>query len=156
MVNNMKRKKLSKTLRETKLVEWKSSACNKPDCVYSPACNKLPISDDRLQVSPMLRWVIQLMRDYHHYPELRVELIANALHISVRQLERLFKTIFHCTYTDCLRRMRSDHAKLILIKHCADYMDDIMDKIGIKSTDGYYHTIHNPIKAPFDELPDSP
>ena len=152
----MKRKKLSKTLRETKLDEWKSSTCKNPDCVYSHACKKLPISEDRLQQAPMLHRAIQLMRDYHHYPELRIELVAEVLGISVRKLERLFMNILHCTYTDCLRRMRSDHAKLILIKHCADYMDDIMDKIGIKSTDGYYHTIHNPIKAPFDELPDSP
>ena len=134
----MKRKKKRLSLQGKNLLDWKCRACRNPNCVFSPACKDLPLPDKNLSVSPPLRKAFKMMRDYHHYAELRMSDITVVLGISNRRLEQLFKDELKCTFSECLRCLRAGHVERIRHKDSEIADKEIMHKVGFASPHGFY------------------
>ena len=79
-----------------------------------------------------------MMRDYHHYPELRISDIAGVLKISVRRLQQLFHDELKCTFSDCLRCLRAGHVVRIRQKYPGITDKEIRYKVGFASPHGLY------------------
>ena len=134
----MKRRIVPRKRAKLSLFEWKCRACKNKTCPFSPVCDNLPPPQGNNQISPILEKAFRLMRDLHHYPGLRLSKLAEACHVSVRELQLLFKKELNCTFSECLRCIRAGHARQIRKKDPTITVPELMRKVGFLSKTGYY------------------
>ncbi len=138
----MKRKTRKKLVHTTIIQEWKCRSCNNTACVFSAACSHVYFPDQIHSLSPILVRGLQIMRNYHHYPDLRVTDIAKTMHLSVRKLQSLFHKELHYIFRDYLSEMRLSHARKMQFERPWLTLDQIRKRVGFASKNGYYFALH--------------